>query len=196
MAKEQIKVLFLDFDGVITTLDSHYSLDPKLIQRIKTITEKTNAKIVVSSSYKVGCENADEFRKAMNHRPNRTDTSDNMVWWLLENVYDVTDSSGSCRGDEIKRWLGKHPETTSYVIIDDDADFLDEQLFYFVQTDFFEGITEREEKLCIKVLNKEHINNRIRLNLELMTRWRNKQAKLGPDRISGLIMEFNSKENE
>ena len=111
MAKEQIKVLFLDFDGVITTLDSHYSLDPKLIQRIKFVIEKTDAKIVVSSSYKVGCENADEFRKTMNHRPNRIDTSDDMVWWLLENVYDVTDSCGRCRGDEIKRWLRKFQTT-------------------------------------------------------------------------------------
>lgn len=193
---EEIKVLFLDFDGVITTVESFCSLDPILIRRIKTIVEKTNAKIVVSSSWKVGCRNANEFRKLMNHRPYKANMADDMVWWLMENVYDVTDSKGRCRGDEIKRWLQKHPKTQSYVIIDDDADFLDEQLFYFVQTDFYEGITEREEKLCIKVLNKEHINNRIRINLELMTRWRNKCAKLGPDRISELMNEFNSKENE
>ena len=59
----------------------------------------------------------------------------------------------------------------SYVILDDDIDMLDEQLFNFVGTDCYEGITSREVKLCIQVLKKEKIANPLRLNLPLLFKW-------------------------
>ena len=58
------------------------------------------------------------------------------------------------------------------MIVDDDSDMLDEQLFNFVQTDTYEGITERDAKLCIDILNDIEVINPIRMNDELKFRWR------------------------
>ena len=77
------------------------------------------------------------------------------------------------RGEEIKQYLEEHTDIKSYVILDDDSDMLDEQLFNFVQTDGFEGITIREVKLCKSILNGERVINPIRLNYTLRNEWIN-----------------------
>lgn len=46
-----MKVIFLDFDGVITTLESKWELDINKQKLIKDICDKTNSKIVISSSW-------------------------------------------------------------------------------------------------------------------------------------------------
>lgn len=83
----------------------------------------------------------------------------------------MTDSKGSCRGEEIKRWLDEHDEVENYIILDDDSDMLNEQLTHFVQTDTYEGITDREKKLCIALLNNEEIYSMLRLNNVLKYKW-------------------------
>ena len=47
-----MKVIFLDFDGVITTLKSKYKLDPDKMALIGRIMDATDAKIVISSSWR------------------------------------------------------------------------------------------------------------------------------------------------
>ena len=46
------------------------------------------------------------------------------------------------------------------------------QLFNFVQTDTYEGITERDAKICVDILNGVEVVNAIRMNDELKFRWR------------------------
>lgn len=43
------------------------------------------------------------------------------------------------RGDEIKKWLGRH-DVEKYIILDDDSDMLEEQLPFFINTDTHNGI--------------------------------------------------------
>jgi hypothetical protein len=43
----------------------------------------------------------------------------------------------------------------NYVIIDDDADMLEEQLPYFIQTRFMVGLTKENVKEAINILNKD-----------------------------------------
>lgn len=113
--------------------------------------------------------------------------------WFANSIYDITGHNSSWRGDGIQRWIDKHnEEIESYVILDDDSDFRDNQLFNFVQTDTYEGITSREVKLCIKILNGEQIPNILRLNLELITRWRNKCKGLDDENIETLLKKYNS----
>lgn len=188
-----MKILFLDFDGVVSTFEKGWRLDEEKLFLLKEIIDKTNAKIVVSSSWKVGYNNVDKFIETLGGR-RKSETiknNGNMYQWFCNNIYDITDSNGSWRGDEIQRWIDAHKEEIeSYVILDDDSDMRENQLFNFVQTDGYEGITSREVKLCTKILNNERIYNPIRLNLELITKWRNNCNGLDKNNISTLLDKY------
>lgn len=191
-----MKILFLDFDGVVSTFEKGWRLDEEKLSLLKEIIDNTNAKIVVSSSWKVGYYDVDNFIETLGGR-RKSETiknNGNMLQWFCDNIYDITDSNGSWRGDEIQRWIDAHEEEIeSYAILDDDSDMRENQLFNFVQTDGYEGITSREVKLCIKILNNERIQNPIRLNLELTTKWRNNCNGLDKNNISLLLKEYYNK---
>lgn len=154
-----MKIIFLDFDGVISTYEKGWRFDVEKIELLKEIVDKTDAKIVVTSSWKRGFTEVDNFIKSFYDKPRNKDLKNVTIFdWFANSIYDITDNNGSWRGDEIQRWIDKHnEEIESYVILDDDSDFRDNQLFNFVQTDTYEGITSREVKLCIKILNGELI---------------------------------------
>lgn len=58
------------------------------------------------------------------------------------------------RGEEIADWL-RNSEVDAYVILDDDRDMLDEQLPFFVRTDFEDGFNEQCFKSALKILQAE-----------------------------------------
>jgi len=158
-----MKVIFLDFDGVITIPPKWY-LNAGKIKWIKKIVDETDAKIVVSSSWRM--DSVEDTIDKMIGRPKRCPRN-KMLYWLIDNLYDVTHTYKGLRGQEIKDWLNERNDIENYVIIDDDGDFLDEQLYHFVQTNYEDGITEVETIRAIKVLNKQYFQNSIALNFEL-----------------------------
>lgn len=168
-----MKILFLDFDGVITTYQSKWKIDMDKIKIINDICDKTDAKIVVSSSWRIGYRGVvHTFQEYLKQYFVKNEYVGLFKFnKFIDNIIGLTDS-GSCRGNEIKFYMNEHPEVDSYVIVDDDSDMLDEQLFNFVQTDTYEGITERDAKLCVDILNNIEVINPIRLNDELKFRWR------------------------
>lgn len=190
-----MKVLFLDFDGVITTYDSRWCIDTEKLNLIDKIIQQTDAKIVVSSSWKVGNENVEDFKERIGmKRCSKNTKNETPFQKFLNQIYDITDSRGPWRGDEIQRWIDEHEEDIeSYVILDDDDDFREEQLFNFVQTDTYEGITSREVKLCVNILNNNRIQNPIRLNLRLTTMWRNMRMDIQENNIDKLLHEYYNK---
>lgn len=192
---KKMKVIFLDFDGVITTYYSHWNIDIEKLKLLDEIIQQTDAKIVVSSSWKHGSENVEDFKNRIyNKRCSKNIKTQTPFEKFVNQIYDITDSNGAWRGDEVQRWVDNHKEELeSYVILDDDDDFKDEQLFNFVQTDGFEGITSREVKLCVGILNNEKIPNPIRLNHELMTRWRNERMGVKKNNIDNLVHEYYNK---
>ena len=158
-----MKVIFLDFDGVIT-IPPKWHLEANKIKWIKKIVDETDAKIVVSSSWRM--ESVEETIDKMIGRPKRCPRN-RMLYWLIDNLYDVTHTYKGLRGQEIKDWLNEQNDIENYVIIDDDGDFLDEQLYHFVQTNYEDGITETEAIRAIKVLNRQFFQNSMALNFEL-----------------------------
>ncbi|MBO6272578.1 hypothetical protein J6O48_07335 [bacterium] len=171
-----MKIIFLDFDGVITTYQSKWKIDMNKIKIINNICNKTNAKIVVSSSWRIGYAGDvsafHEYLKQYFIKNQYLDHFKDTFDKFISNIIGMTESIGGLRGDEINFYLKEHPEVNSYVIIDDDSDMLDQQLFNFVQTDTYEGITERDAKLCVDILNGVEVINPIRMNDELKFRWR------------------------
>lgn len=186
-----MKIIFLDFDGVISTAEQSWKLDKEKLDLLKNILDKTNSKIVVTSSWKRVFKDKDSFIESLknNHRFTCIDTS--KYEWFIDSIIDITNGSASWRGDEVKEWLDNN-EIENYVILDDDTDFLDEQLFNFVQTDTYEGLTSREVKLCISILNGEKILNPIRLNSVLGFRWRLKYSIDKGEDIDRLLLKYRS----
>ena len=171
----KMKVIFLDFDGVITSPDSKWKIDMHKIKIINDICDKTDAKIVVTSTWRMGyhddvyaChERLKRYFIKNNYLDNFKDTFDKFI----SNIIGMTECIGGLRGDEIKSYMNEHPEVENYVIIDDDSDMCDYQLCNFIQTDTYDGITERDAKLCVDILNGIKILNPIRMNYEMRFRW-------------------------
>ncbi len=189
-----MKILFLDFDGVITTYDSKWNIDLNKLALLDKIIEQTNAKIVVTSSWKHGSKDVEDFKTRIYTRRCSKNIKDETPFGkFVDQIYDITDGCGY-RGDEVEKYLNNHKdEVESYVILDDDDDFKEKQLFNFVQTDTYEGITEREVKLCIGILNGDRIPNPIRLNLRLITMWRNMRMGVEKNNIDNLVHEYYNK---
>ena len=155
-----MKVIFLDFDGVITTLKSKYKLDSDALSLLGKIINSTDAKIVISSSWRQ--RTLDSTIKALQ------DTSDfrlnGIVFPFIDRIVGITDRIygvaltdkekhiSLLRGVEIREWLHEHPEVTNYVILDDDSDMLLEQANHFVKTDTYEGLTNKNVEQAIDIL--------------------------------------------
>ena len=155
-----MKVIFLDFDGVITTQKSKYKLDSDALHLLGKIINSTDAKIVISSSWRQ--RTLEGTIKALQ------DTSDfrlngiefpfiDRIVGITDKIYGValTDKEkhiSLLRGVEIREWLNEHPEVTNYVILDDDSDMLLEQANHFVKTDTYEGLTNENVEQAIDIL--------------------------------------------
>ena len=70
-------------------------------------------------------------------------------------VISQTPVLGGFRGEEIERWIVENPNVESYVILDDDSDFFDYQkLKHFVWVDRYCGLTSTSVYKCSYILNR------------------------------------------
>lgn len=156
------KYIFLDIDGVLNSeqyyiekpwpqrfeelkdkLDEHIAfgiahIDPKAVKLLNRLVEETNAKIVVSSSWRGDYALQTIFSLA----------------GIAEPIYGETPrSEHRWRGAEIETWLEERQEPYKYVILDDDSDMLDTQRNNFIHTDWKVGLTEENVSKAIRILN-------------------------------------------
>ena len=156
-----MKVIFLDIDGVLNLCyegrDEYGSLfHPHLVDNLRRLIDKTGAKIVISSTWRMS---GLVIMKEM---------------WIKRElpgeVIDITPNfmkhygTTLCRGKEIDAYLKDHPEVESYVILDDDTDMEDHQLDRFVKTsgnsdhedcvDIGYGLTKICTDKAIEILNR------------------------------------------
>lgn len=98
------KIIFLDIDGVINNIKTRYDyFDVDCLERIKTIINASNAKVVISSSWREG-----DLDLTKKHFPD----------WLQEHIVGETvrgyhyvikgSSLPIVRGNEIKHWLDRN----------------------------------------------------------------------------------------
>lgn len=157
-----MKVIFLDFDGVITTLKSKYKLDPDKMALIGRILDATDAKIVISSSWRRF--SLEETIKDITDT-SRFNVGDNpfpypdAVIGVTERMYSFCYPNNDRhfdlpRGVEIQHYIDTHKEIEQYVILDDDCDMLLCQANNFIHTDTYEGISELDVEKAIVILNK------------------------------------------
>lgn len=162
----KMKLVFLDFDGVLNSrrwieafhqkvrdsklpdsnvlVDCDDALDPEAVERINQLVEKSGAKVVVSSSWRIlhGVESLNAILKKAGAR---------------FEVMDTTPRTYEERGIEIQMYLdyllSKGDVVESFVIIDDDSDmahFLNAD--QFIKTAFEFGFLDWHLERALKVL--------------------------------------------
>jgi len=174
------KIVFLDFDGpIIPSLSwrrtpgfgsyddydevtAGYMIDdgrvtwheptawPPCIKELNRITDKTGAKIVVSSAWRAAGYEAvrDDLKR----------------WGATAEVIDITPcgfvhsrtygKDAPLRGEEIQQWLDANPDVKSFVIFDDDNDMAHLRP-YLVLTPMSTGITRELADRAIRILERE-----------------------------------------
>lgn len=137
------QILFLDIDGCINhnawyKSDAYYQnefkdpdLDPQIIEKLNHLTNSTDIKIVISSSWKIDSECINRLKRA---------GLENVINVTPNLIFDVPIEDYS-RGMEIDAYLKEH-SIDKYLILDDQVDFFDEQMPNFLLIDYQVGITD------------------------------------------------------
>lgn len=144
-------IIFLDMDGVLCVTRCSFDrypcimrrLDPIGIEFLNAFCSASNAKIVMSSMWRLG------------HEKFPLGAFESLLTAGLKTkhiFYDdpITPSLPGWRGEEIKDWLDRREgEWNNYIILDDDSDMLEEQMDHFVKTDGYNGVLfEHMKKMC------------------------------------------------
>ena len=170
-------IIFLDFDGVICNPraclavrnNGMYSyLDPIACLLVKRLCEDNNAKLVISSSWRIihdregikgilsaACPGLGEY------------VWDSATWWKTTSAVFQNDVHGGCgRGMEIKHWIDNHyAEFQHFVILDDDSD-MEPLMESFVKTDAYDGISFMNFLQAEKILQGSVFDVRLLYNEE------------------------------
>ncbi len=184
-----MKIIFLDIDGVLNVIpegrDEYGSLfHDHLVENLKSIIEATNAKIVISSSWrKDGLTIMQEMWKKRELPGEVIDVTPSLylqkggsiIFWndkLSKHPTQRIHGYSVPRGSEIEYWLQNEAHQNkeidfveSYVILDDDTDMLLSQARKFVQcsgniddkdcVDAGYGLTEKCAIQAINILNRK-----------------------------------------
>lgn len=156
-----MKVIFLDMDGVINSIaywkqrnvvashrsvfDRHLDeIDPVALSRLNTLVEKSDAKLVLSSSWRE------------THSCKEIELMFLEIGWRQTTVpfIGATPYLRGKRGEEVDHWLERNTSVKQYVILDDDSDFTSEQKeSHFVHTSWETGLLDEHVEKAIQILN-------------------------------------------
>ena len=141
-----MKVIFLDIDGVLITrrYASRNMADPRCVEQLNRITDRTNAAIVVSSSWRhLGFDKISLILKQ---------------WGVTGSIISITPTrEDNDRLLEIGEWLADMHESSGnmldkFVIIDDERDACRGFLMFCVRPNFETGIDEFAADRAIAIL--------------------------------------------
>lgn len=146
-----MKVVFLDIDGVLLTRQDYTDMEgrrnvhtlrpqPSTVANLNKILAATNAKIVVSSSWRVG-RSVKQLSQKLS------------AWGVTpKSVVGATSTSPLGRGEEISEWLRNHENIESFVILDDDVFDMLDLIPNIVHTHFETGLQEEHVAKAINIL--------------------------------------------
>lgn len=149
-----MKVIFLDIDGVLnyisTTdeIDRFLGIDDKLVKNLKEIVDKTNAEIVLCSSWK----------KYWDKDKSKQGKMANYLDMKLEKqglkIIDKTDDNRYDRGHGIQRYIQEH-NIEKWCVLDDEV------FFDYEDCDIIEHLVKTEFFSHLGGLRKEHVDKAI-----------------------------------
>lgn len=139
-------------DGVLNnsrtstrTRDGWCFVDDYLVERLARIVQQTQAKVILSSSWRDGWNENEIYFQDLRQK-------------LLSYGIPLQDRTGKwrkTRAQEITEYLNKHPEITNYVILDDVPDFSSIGYENVILTNSFLGLTERNAQEAIEILEEK-----------------------------------------
>ena len=143
-----MKVIFLDFDGVINNWNHFEGVDYNNVKYLLEIIKSTDAKIVATTSNKYVFQKDPEI-----------DYKNTVFFEYVKHlkeygveINDITPYMNSNRELEIDEYLKNHSEIEQFLILDDDViveKFKEHQVFL----DLYNGICEEHIKPSIDILN-------------------------------------------
>ena len=146
-----MKIIFLDFDGVLTTPSSDYTFTKDAIDRLGHILSETGAKLVITSSWR--SETVEQMRNLLSG--NQSSATRYIRFPYVKEIIGVTPHCGAwLRGQEIQKWLeNTRFPVERYAIIDDEEQYLQNQKPFLVRTSHSIGITDEDVESVIRLLN-------------------------------------------
>ena len=165
-----MKIVMLDIDGVLNSVRSviarskgrdrptnithktfeERSLDVVAVNLLRRLCESTDAKIVISSTWRQG-RTKEDFVNIFAY-----------YGWHDFPIIGATPKLNTIRGNEIANWISSYTELNQsdpieqYVILDDDSDMLPEQKNNFVHVDLRDGLLLRDYVKALKILDPQH----------------------------------------
>lgn len=148
-----MKILFLDFDGVLNSaewmtsqefketclIDHGHHIDKVAVARLERIVQATGCKIVVSSTWRL----AHSQFQLQNFLEKRGFTGE---------IIGITPNLRGVRGHEIAAWLNENGPVESFVILDDSDDMV-HLMHKLVHTSWEHGLEDKHVEAAIEHLN-------------------------------------------
>lgn len=147
------KIIFLDIDGVLNSVDSSIAfykwmprgtkiqmedrLDSVSIGLLRRLCIETGAKIVISSTWRMGRTESDFVEIFARHG-----WEDFPIVGLTPIGHTLFEVGHRERGQEIQYWLD-HNGNPEYIILDDDSDMLDSQMSRFIHCSNVNGFRSK-----------------------------------------------------
>ena len=149
----EMKIIFLDIDGVIKTkscLRSAFKkyrklvpdiLDERAVNNLNKLVKETDTKIVITSTWRYGKTAEDLQRLLAKHG-----LTGEIIGMTPELGQMKNSSFGNItRGQEIQEWLNLHDVPVEYVILDDDTNILPQQVNRFVKCESENGFADENK---------------------------------------------------
>jgi hypothetical protein len=152
-------VLFLDIDGVLCTLRSHFAFqnpggindawDVTSCLMLNRLCQKHNMAIVISSTWRASRMEILQQYMSLHYldRYLYGDLNRSGDYYAVhckdKSEWTTPHDISRFRGKEIDAWLALHPSVKKFVIVDDDSDFHPHQKPFHVKTDNMEGFGAR-----------------------------------------------------
>lgn len=143
-----MKVIFLDFDGVLLPLPTNGEFEPNLapsaeaINNLNLLVQLTKAEVVVTSAWREG-RTVKELEQLLH--------SWNYKWSVLDKTSDVQGEED--RGFLIQHWLLGRSDVAEFVIIDDDRTDMEEFAGHLVSPSPDKGLQLHDVSEAVRILN-------------------------------------------
>lgn len=162
-----VKILFLDVDGVLNSADylrnrrkirrpTPHAIDAVTVPRLNEILRRSGAKVVISSSWRIlhPWQRMQEILTAHGVACEVIGQTPELFDDLPPNEHCANSCKRRERGHEIQAWLDEHPEVTRFAIVDDDSDMV-HLAHKHVKTTWDMGLLDEHIEPIVKMLLQE-----------------------------------------
>lgn len=170
----RVRVIFLDLDGVLNSRDymenrrriprpTRDHVDAVTVPRLNAITDRTGAKIVISSTWRLQPRPyrypgpVEELQRVLSAHGVTGEIIGTTPWFHNQYSDDPEDDTGVVagkeRGHEIQAWLDRNPGVSSFVILDDDSDMV-HLAHRHIKTSFALGLLDEHVERAVVMLSE------------------------------------------